>query len=213
MKVHDLEQGTAEWHAVRLEIPTASEFSNIVTPLGKPSKSQERYRNILLAEWMTGKPGGWDGDSVWGIRGKELEPEARDFYEFDTDQTVETVGFVTRDDGMAGASPDGLVGDFGLFEAKCPAPHTHVAYMLKGKLDQSHMPQIQGQLLICGRDWCDIVAYNPDLPPITIRVERDEKFLKTLSEQLDRFIESLLEKREQLRQQGVTPLSELREAA
>lgn len=178
MQIHNVEQGSDEWHAVRLGIPTASEFAKILTPTGKLSAQAEAYANKLVAEKLAGKRlESFEGND-WTERGNELEAAAVSYYEVLTDSTTEKVGFVTA--GECGCSPDRLVGDDGLLEIKCPAPHTHVHYMLTGKIEQKYTPQVQGQLMITGRKWCDLLSYHPDLPPVLIRIERDEDYIEAL---------------------------------
>lgn len=186
MIIHDLPQGTPEWFAVRRGKPTASEFKQILTATGKPSTSAHRYMCTLLAEWLAGdKLEAYENE--WMRRGNELEPQAREMYEFVHDAEVVLVGFCEADDRSAGCSPDGLVGDDGLVEIKCPAPWTHVSYLLAGKCPADYVPQVQGQLMITERQWCDFISYHPDLPPLVVRVQRDEAFIAALREALANF--------------------------
>lgn len=187
MQVHNVEQGTPEWFAARLGIPTASEFSKIITATGKPSAQANDYSLTLVAERMLGhEVEKWQGN-MWTERGKELEQEAADYYELTTGAELQKVGFVTNDAGTAGCSPDRLVGDDGLLEIKCPAAHTHLKYMLDKKLDTAYMPQLQGQLFVTGRQWVDIISYYPELKPVIIRVARNEDYISTLQELLEEF--------------------------
>jgi hypothetical protein len=186
MIVHDCEQGSEAWHFARMGIPTASEFFKLLTPTGKPSASAKGIAHRLLAELITGKPiTDFDGNAHTE-RGKELEPDAIAFYEMQNGLDTVRVGFVTDDARTMGCSPDCLVGDDGLLEIKCPAPHTHVEYMLNG-LDKGYYPQIQGQLLVTGRKWVDWMSYHPEMEPVIIRVERDEKYLADLSAAITAF--------------------------
>lgn len=197
MIIHDVEQGSPEWLALRAGIPTASRFDEILTPTGKPSTQAEKYMLELLAEWLSGEPAEtYQND--WMKRGTELEPEARNYYAFTTDAEIRQVGFITRDDGLVGASPDALVNDDGLSEIKCPAPHTHVAYLLGEKLATKYIPQVQGQLWIAERDWCDWISYHPKMQPCIVRTHRDELFITSLRVALDAFVGRMLERREQL---------------
>lgn len=208
MIVHNVTQGSDEWMALRCTIPTASEFGKIITPAkGDLSSQATAYRHLLLACWLKGGPVD-EFLSYWMERGTEMEPEARDAYGLQTGNDVEQVGFITRDDGMVGCSPDGLVGEPGCVEFKCPAPHTHVGYLLKGTLPTQYKPQVQGQLLIAERDWCDFMSYHPDMPPVRIRVNRDEAYIGKLETAMDKFVTQLLEGREQLRQKGMGPREE-----
>ncbi len=207
MKVHNVAQGEAEWFALRLGLPTASSFDKVITPTGKASTQMDAYANLLVSEWLTGQPGGME-PTPWMNRGVALEPEARSFYEMDADAEVEQVGFITRDDGWVGCSPDGLVGDDGLLEIKCPSPAVHVEYLLNAELPDKYKPQVQGQLLIAERQWCDFLAYHPDMPPVRVRVERDEAFIKALRGRLDALVEAIKSKRYALAERGITPMKE-----
>jgi len=179
MIVMEMEQGTEEWHQAKLGVPSASNFKKIVTSTGAVSKQQAGYLNELLAERMAGHP--LEGfKNGWMERGNELEAEARDDYEWTKGIAVQQVGFVVREDGKAGCSPDGLIGDDGLIEIKCPSPGVHVSYLRAGKVPTDYFAQVQGQLWICERQWCDFVSYHPDLPALVVRVDRDEKFIEKL---------------------------------
>lgn len=204
MIVHDIQQGTPEWFAARLGLPTASCFDRIITPTGKASTQADAYANTLVAEWLTGQPGGME-PTPWMQRGTEVEPEARAFYEMDRGEPVAQVGFITTDDRRAGCSPDGLVGSDGMLEIKVPSPAVHVEYLINGNLPAKYKPQVQGQLYVAECDWADFLSYHPDMPPVIVRVERDEDFIKTLAELLERFNEKMDGKRASLRARGFTP--------
>lgn len=186
MIVHNVEQGSEAWLKLRLGIPTASDFHKIVTPTGKLSAQAKGYANRLIAESLLGHP----LDSLDGLpfveRGKDLEAEAVRLYEFTTGNTADVVGFCTTDDGQIGASPDRLIGEEGQLEIKCPSPQTHVGYLLEG-LDKDYIPQIQGQLYVTGRKWCDFFSYHPSMPPVRVRVERNASYIEILSEALSTF--------------------------
>src|SRR3990167_6593668 len=190
MKIIQCEQGTPAWHQVRIGIPTASEFDKILTPTGKASTQADTYSKKLLAEWLAGKPL-YQYESEWMKRVKETEQEARDYYAFATDAEIAQVGFVTLDDGSAGCSPDMLVGDRGAGEIKCPAPWTHVGYLMGDKVDIKYWPQVQGQMWIAERDWVDWISYHPDLPPIIVRVQRDDGYIKALAAVISEFNDKL----------------------
>lgn len=180
MKVIPCQQGTQTWLELRGGIPTSSRFADIITPTGKPSGSVTRYMHELLAERLMGRPLiGYQ--SIDMSRGKDLEPEAIAYYEFTHDVTVKRIGFITNDEGTIGCSPDGLVGDLGLIEAKCPSEHVHVGYLLRKPVDKAYRVQLQGQLWLCEREWVDNLSYHPDMPHALVRVERDEKFIKLLA--------------------------------
>lgn len=204
MITHRCRQGTSEWLAIRAGIPTASAFDRIVTPKGAASKSAEKYMFQLLAERIMGEPTIQAKKLWWADRGKELEKEARSFYEFTRDVETEQVGFITDDAGKAGASPDSLVGDDGLVEFKSPSEAEHVMYLLKaGSAYEEYKVQVQGQLMICeDRKWVDVCSYHPLMPPALIRIERDEEFQKILRPAVYRFSAFLEDMAKDLEQRG-----------
>lgn len=194
MKRFDCLQNTPEWHALRCGIPTASAFHKIVTPkTGKPSTQAADYMNIILAELILGRPFSSE-EYPWMKRGHELEPEAIRAFEFVTDLEVERVGFVTTDDGLIGASPDGFVGPKKGIEIKCPKPHNHVGYLLDGTLEDDYRPQIQGLIWICERDAWDTLSYYPEIPPAVMTVTRDEEYLAKMVPAIREFSDRLQEK-------------------
>ncbi len=181
MRVTEYEQRSEEWFAARLGVPTASSFGRLITPTGKPSASADAYIDELIAEKITGKR--IEIPTTYAMtRGTEIEPEARKNYEFINDCQVFEVGLCLHDEIDAGASPDGLVGDDGLLEIKCPLAHTHIGYLREGKLPPKYNAQVQGQLWITGREWCDFMSYHPDMKIFIVRVERDEKYIQVLEE-------------------------------
>lgn len=189
-KYHDCEQYNDVYDRLRLGIPTSSKFDSIITPEGKPSKSWQKYAYHLIAERLLQRQVN-TYTSPHMENGLAMEPEAVAWYEFDTGRKAEKIGFVTNDAGTIGCSPDRLVGKDGLLEVKCPAPNTQVEYLFTGKIDRKYFPQLQGQLYVTGRNWVDIVSWNPELPRITIRVERDIEYIACLEAQLEEFNEYL----------------------
>lgn len=177
----ELAQGTPEWSLLRAGIPTASGFDRIITPKGEPTKSttSRAYLHALIAERLMGHPI-VEKTSHWMDRGKELEPEAVRFYEFQRDAETVKIGFVTTADRAVGASPDRFVGDEGMLETKVPSEAVHVSYLLTKSVEAAYYPQAQGQLWVCQRVWNDILSYHPEMPPALIRVERDEAFIAKL---------------------------------
>ena len=162
----------------------------------------------LLSEWALGETED-EFDTEWTERGRALEPEARDYYQFHRDAEVKTVGLIYRDaDKTVGASPDGTVGDSGLIELKCPKAHTHLRWLSLGVIPRTHAMQVQGQLWVSGREWCDFTSYHPGLPPLIVRAEPEEKFQEAFDVAIPQFIGEMLEARERLRAMGVRPVSE-----
>jgi hypothetical protein len=201
MIISDNPQGSDEWLLERSCIPTGSCFNKIISSTGKSSTSSKAYMNELLANYEAGKPvDAWEGNSFTQI-GTEREPESRDLYSFLTDNEVTEVGLCFKDDKkLVAVSPDGLVGDDGLVEFKNPKASTLIGYRLANKLPSTYVPQVQGQLWVTDRQWCDFMVNHPDIEHFMIRVERDEKFIKSLESALSDFIDEMLEKREQLNQ-------------
>lgn len=197
----DVEQRSEQWDRLRLGIPTSSDFKRIVTPTGKLSAQADDYLDELLAAWMYGQPLE-DPETEYRSghmeRGIYLEKQARQSYEFETDSLVEQCGFVTNGNGLVGASPDGLVGATGLLELKCPTPKVHAHYLRTSKLEDTYRPQLQGLLFVCERQWVDIQSFCPPFPTKIIRVERDDKYITTLSDALNEFVEKLLKARQEI---------------
>lgn len=192
MRIIDCEQQTPEWYAARLGIPTASEFGKILTPKTmKLSASADAYIDRLIDELV--RPG---AERSWGgnrhtERGNACEPDARELYAFmREDARVRTVGFVLRDDGRAGCSPDALVDDDGGLEIKCPDGPTHVAYLRAGTLPDEYKAQVHGSLIVTGRAWWDFLSYCEGYAPLIVRVTPDD-YTKKLAECLDQFLDRL----------------------
>ena len=206
----DCQQGSREWIEARLGIPTASEFKRILTPGGKLAKPRSEYVWELVAEWALGEPVTKFGGNDWTERGQVLEPEARKFYSFQRDLKPRTVGLIYRDeDRMCGCSPDGLVGDNGLIELKCPMAGNHLQYLVGDSVPSKYAMQVQGQLWVSGRAWCDFVSYYPGLPVFIKRVEPDSKIQTVLDEIMPHFVAEVLAGRERMRSLGVVPAAEV----
>ena len=179
MRIIECEQGTPEWLQARLGIPSASSYAKLVTTTGKASAQATAYINQLVAERITGEPTFFQVTDPMQ-RGMDLEPQARTAYEMETGNLVIQVGFLMHDTLQAGASPDGLIGQNGGLEIKCPSAHTHVEYLRDGDLPIKYFQQVQGCLWISGRDWWDFMSYHPKMEPLIVRVFRDEEFIKAL---------------------------------
>ncbi len=196
-------QNSPEWLLDRLGIPTASMFKSIITSTGKASTSSSDYMNQLLADWEAGHPVDAFEPTPAMVNGTEREAGARELYSFITDNEVEEMGFCFKDDRkLVGCSPDGVIGDDGLVEIKCPKGKTLMGYRRGGKLPSTYKPQVMGQLWVMEREWCDFFVYHPDLKHFLIRVERDEKYIDTLSTLINEFIETMLDAREQTTQRA-----------
>lgn len=190
MKIIDCQQGTPEWLQARCGVPSSSNFDKIITTKGEPSKQAEKYMYKLAGERVSGTIEETYQNGAMQ-RGTEMESEARQLYEIITDTEVRQVGFCLADG--YGCSPDGMVGDKGLIEIKCPSMAVHVGYLIEGKLPAEYFQQVHGQLLVTGREWVDFISYYPGIKPFIFRVERDEKFLEALMAELKTFCERLEE--------------------
>ena len=173
MILHNVLQGSPEWKACRVGIPTASEFKRLVTSTGKPSESLALYAGELAAELFAGKSLDQFDGNTWMDRGKEMEAEAVRLYEFTNDVEAQRVGFITNDAGTAGCSPDALIGDDGGLEIKCLKSERHVEavhyYKKHAKTPSAYVLQVQGSLMITGRAFWDLMFHHPDMPPLVIR--------------------------------------------
>lgn len=173
------DQNSPEWHAARLGIATASNFAKILAK--GEGKTRRRYLLDLASERLTGERAeSYTNEHM--DRGHVMEAEARDLYTFQRDADPLPVGFILRNDLMAGASPDSLLGDDGLLEIKTKLGALQLDVLELGRLPPEHVAQVQGQLWISNRDFCDFVSYWPKLPLFVIRVERDEKYIATLAQ-------------------------------
>jgi len=176
MIVVDCAQGTPEWLAARAGKVTASMISAV---LMKPETAGFRdYQAQLVAEILTGKPQGSDFTNAAMQFGTETEPLARSAYEAHTGFSVDEVGMVIHPTiERSGASPDGLVGNSGLAEIKCPKVATHLAYLVAGVVPTTYKNQMSWQMACTGRDWCDFISFRPDLPEnlqlFVVRYQRD----------------------------------------
>jgi hypothetical protein len=189
-------QYSEAYDRLKLGIPTSSHFHKIITPQAKPSKQWREFACVLIAERILQRKIEFYNSPAME-RGLIVEAEAADWYEFDQDVTVHRVGFITDDDHTVGCSPDRLIGDEGLLEIKAPLPHTQVEYWISGQVSERFRPQLQGQLYVSRRSWVDIVCWHDVLPNVVMRVEPDERFIKTLDRELqilNFFIERVMEK-------------------
>ena len=186
-------QRTADWFDARLGKATASRFKDAIATLknGNPSQAQLDYLTELVVERLTNTPAQRVVTSAmnWGT---EQEPAARAAYERATGRIVEETGFVAHDTLLAGCSPDGLVDWDGLIEIKCPYNSAvHIETLLNG-MPAHHTAQVQGQMWITGRDWCDFVSYDPRMPETlqlhVQRITRDPGFIADLEARITSFL-------------------------
>jgi len=188
--IKNIEQGSDEWLQLRLGVATASNFDKIITAGGKQSTTLEKYALQLATDTMLTAPeSSYKNEAM--IRGTELEPFAREAYQEETFNIVEQITMFKSDCGNFGYSPDGLVGDDGLIEIKCPKATTHFQYIIDNKAPSDYWQQLQGGLWLSGRKWIDFVSYHPDFKTkqlFIIRVGRDEDYITKLAELANKVI-------------------------
>jgi hypothetical protein len=209
--IHEIEQGSDRWWALRTGHPTASRLTRIIQPekLGY-STGARGYAAELIGERMLGGVLDRTGSGLWTDYGKAGEDFGRKWYEWHYDVEVRQVGFVTTEltrvdkagdpvtdeSGFVvdtiGYSPDGFVGDDGLLEIKCPKATTHMQYLTRHKsLSDEYRHQTQGGLWVTGRKWCDLIAFNPDLPKLRVRVYPEEEVQEAITNHMQRFFREL----------------------
>lgn len=192
----DVAQGSPEWLMARLAKVTASQMDRIITASGKPSAQADKYMHQLIAEELLGVPMD-NASSGFMERGSILEQRAVAFYEMQKDVNTEPAGFVLRDDERVGASPDRLVGDDGLLEIKIPSAGVHISYLLDEE-GIGYKAQVQAQLWIAERDYCDTLSWHPELPTALVRQGRDEKYIATMKQLVDQFLAAVDESKVKL---------------
>ena len=194
-----MDQGTDEWFTIRIGKVTASRVADVIakTKTGY-SASRDNYMAQLVCERLTGQKGESFSNAAMQ-HGTETEPLARAAYEALQDVLVDEVGFVPHPTiEMAGASPDGLVGDDGLLEIKCPNTATHIETLLSQSVPGKYNTQMQFQMACTGRQWCDFVSFDNRLPAelqlFVKRVPRDEVFIRLIEAEIVQFLAELDDK-------------------
>jgi len=193
-----IEQGTPEWFAQRLGKVTASRVSDIIakTKTGV-SSSRANYLAQLVAERLTGQAADTFKSGAMQ-HGTETEPQARMAYEAEKGLMVTEVAMIQHGTiEMAGASPDGLVGEDGLVEIKCPNTSTHIATLMADKAPSQYIPQMQWQMACTGRAWCDFVSFDPRMPEdmqlFIKRVPRDNALIAEYEAEVVKFLAEVQE--------------------
>lgn len=178
--MEDIIQGSPEWFAMRLGKVTASKIADVMSKGkgGAESAGVRNYRAQLVCERLTGTVEETYTNGAMA-RGIELEPIARECYEFIKGVTVKQVAFVDHPTiPMSGASPDGCLEDGGLIEIKVPNTATHIEYLLGGKPPAQYIPQMLWQMACTGAAYCDFVSYDDRLPEemqlFIVRFHRDD---------------------------------------
>ncbi|MHB8744881.1 MAG: lambda exonuclease family protein [Sulfuricaulis sp.] len=192
MIIVNCEQGSPEWFSARAGIPTASMYQTVMAKSrdDADSKTRRTYMLKLIGEKMTGEPME-SFNNAHMERGKVMEEEARNAYAFLRDMEPKLVGFIRN--GDTGASPDSLIGENGLLEIKTKLPHLQLEVLLSDVLPMKHRAQVQGQLWVAEREFCDFVSYWPKLPLFVTRVFRDEPYIKTIEVAVSQFNDEMSE--------------------
>jgi len=206
MQIFEVDQGSDEWRKLRTGKVTASVVEYVVAPplrSGGESAGRRNLRAKIIAETMTGQPTECIFVSAAMKNGVENEPLARAAYEIALGLTVNQIGFALHASvERFGCSPDGLVGVDGLIEIKCPLPATHISYMLAGIPAPEYVAQMQAQMSVTDREWCDFVSFCPSMPfrhqLFVRRLMRDDGYIlgmeseiKIFLAEVDKTIESL----------------------
>lgn len=187
------EQRSQEWFEARLGKVTASKISDLTarTKTGY-SASRDNYMAQLIVERLTQLPqeSYTNAAMQWGL---DTEPQARAAYEMQTGNSVSEVGFIIHPKiADSGASPDGLIGNDGLVEIKCPNSATHIEFLLSPTIEKKYMSQMQWQMACTGRQWCDFASFDPRLPLNLqlkiVRVVRDEVFIGNTETEVIEFL-------------------------
>jgi putative phage-type endonuclease len=194
--IEKVEQGTPEWFAARLGNVTASRVADVIAKTKSGySASRENYMAQLICERMTGTVAEsyTNAAMAWGT---ETEPLARAAYESLADVLVDEVGYIAHPTiERAGASPDGLIGLFGLLEIKCPNTATHIDTLISEQVPTKYITQVQWQMSCTGRTWADFVSFDPRLPSglqmFVKRVEFDAEYVAMLKEEVIKFLAEL----------------------
>lgn len=188
-----MDQRTDEWFAARLGKVTASKIADVMT---KTKTGYGAGRANYVAQLVTERLTGTKADSFtnaamqWGV---DCEERARAAYEFTTGLTVVETGLVDHPTvAMSAASPDGLVGEVGLLEIKCPNSATHIATLQGGAIDRKYLLQMQWQMACTVREWCDFASYDPRLPLEmqlhVVRVPRDDALIAEIEAEVTAFL-------------------------
>lgn len=173
MKILDVKQGSVEWLAVRHGVVTASEIDALVSPEWAVRKGEgpRTYLSTKIAEKLMGwRP---EANTFAMDQGTILETIAIPWYEFAHDVKINRVGFCLSDDSRYGCSPDGLIGEDGGVEIKCPTPPKHISYLLAGEVPKDYRSQVQFSLFVTGRKWWKFVSYSNYLPALVLHVLPD----------------------------------------
>lgn len=195
---YDIEQRSDEWYAIRCGRLTGSDFHTFMG-------NSETKKNKLLqkaCEKITGKIEDDHYISADMQRGIDLEDEAVFLYEMQSGNEVKKVGFIELDE-FVGCSPDGLVGDDGMIECKAPKDSVYLKQVIEDKIKPEYYTQIQYNLYVSGRKWCDYIAYNKNFELFVKRFERDEPYIEKIKVAINECVQVIKENIEKYNKKGV----------
>lgn len=195
-----IEQQTPEWLQIRTGMVTASRVADVIAQRKKGTgelKCRADYRTEIVMECLTGRAAEHYVTPAMEF-GIENEPLARAAYEIRLDREIEPGGFHIHDKiTRFGASPDGLLGDDGLVEIKCPMTETHINWILAGVTPEEYRPQMLAEMACTGRRWCDFVSFDPRLPKklqlFVRRFQRDDARIAEMESEVLKFLEEVIE--------------------
>ena len=206
-----IEQGTPEWHQMRLGKVSASRMAELLakTKTGAFAASRAKYMAQLLCERMTGEPTEFFTSQAMQ-RGVDVEPVARAAYEAENLTSVEQVAWVEHPTiPFSGCSPDGFVGEHGLIEIKCKEIHNHLDSILNDKIDPDHQAQMMWQMACTGRQWCDYVCFDDRAPEglqlFVKRLERNDELIQKMEDEVRTFLkdlESMIQKLNEIKEKN-----------
>jgi len=198
MKIHNnIIQRSKDWFKIKAQKMSGSHAQAI----GNAGKGLETYIYELMSEfYSSAEKEHFSNEHT--ERGDELESTARGIYELEKEVEVKQVGFVEYNE-FVGCSPDGLVGEDGLIEIKCPNDTEYLKYLLFGEkqIDTKYVWQCQMQMLVVDRNWNDLVIYNPNFKNsmLIFRIERDMASFESLEKGFEVGKAKILEIKEKLK--------------
>lgn len=201
LEIYDVAQDSDEWKQLRMGIPTASCFGDVLA--GGGGKVRDLYMRKLVGELISGVPRS-DFVSAAMQRGMDMEAQIAAEYSLDTGHKIERIGFVRRtlDDWFIGYSPDGFVGDDRIVEIKKADPHVLIELLETDRFPMEHWPQVQGGMLASGRKFADLVVGFPGMPQFRRTVKRDDAYARVLLDAVSVFSKAMLARVERIRRYG-----------
>lgn len=203
-----MEQRSPEWHQARAGKVTASMISTVLAKRGSTTR-EDYLQQLAIEQWQVAEGNTVEIEEGFQSadmrRGIELEPEARVVYEFYANADVVEEGFIDHPTiEWAGCSPDGLVGEDGLIELKCPRLKKHMVTHKTREIDKVYLHQIDWQMACTGRQWCDFLSYHPGVPEkarlFVKRIERSDERIAFLEREVSAFLIEVERNRDRYRE-------------